>query len=242
MSHLPVPSPATSVAVTEEAEAVLAAAEAFFQVKHTETTKRGQKTLENIRAVCLEMISAKEEIIVAKVGRTLKERHGGPDVQSIRDQPERLKRLVEMYAAYQQALVSKRERPERRTEQRLTEINDLGLRAELREVIAERDELKAQVKALRQAFKRLQPIERLTSDQCYGPVAEGTSIAQVGEVSATPLFTPDEVHAVTHFLSEDFLYQEGLRIDDGIGLMQEESNRFLIEFPFITALRKIAGA
>jgi len=242
MSHLTVPSSATCAAVTDEAEAALAAAEAFFQVRHTETTKRGQKTLENIRTVCLEMISAKEEIIVAKVGRTLKERYGGPDVQSIRDQPDRLKRLVEMYAVYQQALVPRRERPERRTEQRLAEINDLGLRAALREVIAERDELKAQVKALRQAFKRLQPIERLTSDQCYGPIAEGTSIAQVGEAAATPLFTPDEVRAVTHFLNEEFLFDEGLRIDEGIGLTKDESNRLLLGFPFITALRKIAGS
>ena len=239
MSHLPVPSSATFAPVTDEAEAALAAAEAFFHLRHSETTKRGQKTLENIRAVCLEMASAKEEIIVAKVGRTLKKRYGGPDVQSIRDQPDRLKRLVEMYAAYQQALVPKRERPERRTEQRLAEINDLGLRAELRELIAERDELKAQVKVLRQAYKRLQPIEKLTPEQCYGPVAERTSIVQFDETTSTPLFTPDEARAVTHFLNEDFLFDEGLRIDEGTGLIKDESNRLLLGFPFITALRKI---
>lgn len=219
---------------------VLSPAEIFFRDQFAHTTERGKKTLTRLREVCLELIEADEPIIVATVGRILKKRYGGPDAQSIRDQPARLRRLVELYTQFQ------RERnppppPSRQNDKDLlVQVDDLKLRAELRHVIAERDRLLDETRALRQAFKRLAPIKDLTPEQCQGPICGiPSSASPSGQANG---FTDGERQAAARFLDPDFLYDEGLRIDEELGLIRDSTARLIAEVPLITALRKITGA
>ena len=203
------------------------------------TNDRGRRTINNIWLVCDEMFRAGDPISVAEVGRRLHARFEGPKAQSIRDQPERLKRLVDLCAQ-----VGPRPKPlgTREEEGILGEISDQTVRARIRLVLDERDRLKRELTALRKVFGRLSPIKTLTVEQCYGSANESEhDRSEDGHLVSLNTFTSDEKAAIRKFLSPGFLQDEGFRIDDRLGLLSDESGRSILPPAFIRALRKIVG-
>lgn len=202
-----------------------------------DTTERGRRTIQNIWLVCEEMFCAGESITVAEVGRRLDTRFGGPKAQSIRDQPERLKRLVDLCAE-----IGGRAKPlpAREEEGVLGDIRDQTVTARVRAMLGERDALRKEVTALRKAFQRLAPIDALSADQCYGPGPGGARGADAA-APAPHAFTPDEKAAVRKFLEANFLRDEGFRIDDSLGLLSDDTGRTILPPAFVRALRKIVG-
>jgi hypothetical protein len=62
---------------------------------------RLKKSLENIKTVCDEIENHGGRIYVGRVGKLCKEQFGGPAAQSIRNQPDTLKRYVDLRSAEQ---------------------------------------------------------------------------------------------------------------------------------------------
>jgi hypothetical protein len=212
------------------------AAQQFRDELLSGTTERGRKTVENVWTVCEEMALAGEEVFVAEVGRRLKSRFGGPNAQSIRDQPERLKRLVDLVA---EATQSSKPAPGRREDDLLADIKDQTIRAQVRLALEERDRLRKEVTALKKAFERIAPIRDLSAEQCYRPMPDGAP--EEASPSAKDAFAADERAAVRRFLSPGFLHDEGFRIDDRLGLLSDETGRSILPPAFVRALRKISG-
>jgi hypothetical protein len=121
----------------------------------------------------------------------------------------------------------------------LVDIPDQTARARVRLVIEERDRLRKDVAALRKAFERLAPVSRLTAVQCYGDTS-GVPGGETTQHAEGVQFTADERMSVRRFIDKDFLYGEGFKIDDHLGLLADGSNRIVSPIAFIRALRKVA--
>lgn len=225
------------------------AAAAFRDELLQSTTARGRTSVQRVWAVCQELIESGKPITVAEVGRITEKRWGGPKAQGIRDQPDRLKRLVDHCAAMQKK--AEGYRPSRATRKGdkvdalVAEVADQTVRARIRAIAEERDQLRHDLQILRKAYQRLAPVRDLTAEQCYGelpapnPAHAGSSA--VPPSSPTQTFTNAERESVRKFLDENFLYDEGFRIDEIHGLVTGEG-RIVLPIAFITALRKVLGS
>ena len=127
----------------------------------------------------------------------------------------------------------------------VAEVADQTVRARIRAIAEERDQLRHDLQILRKAYQRLAPVRDLTAEQCYGelpapnPAHAGSSA--VPPSSPTQTFTNAERESVRKFLDENFLYDEGFRIDEIHGLVTGEG-RIVLPIAFITALRKVLGS
>jgi hypothetical protein len=98
----------------------------------------------------------------------------GAKTQSIRDQPERLKKLVDLCAQAQrhdEKIDVRSPLPKSKTERLLNGVTDQTARAQLQSIVYERDRLQTEIKALRPAFARLSPISNLTEEGRCGPIS-----------------------------------------------------------------------
>lgn len=217
-------------------------AEIFRDELIAKSSARGQKSIARIWEACEELLRDGRRITVAEVGRITEKRWGGPKEQSIRDQPDRLKRLVEMCAEAQGAERIPDESPSRagvRIDKLVSQISDQLLRARVRAIAEERDRLRRDVAMLRKGFQRLAPISGLTMEQCYGELPQKAAEIDAGTAPAIDeQFSAEEIAAVAKFLDPDFLFDENMEIDDRRGLVSAQG-RNILPRAFITALRKV---
>lgn len=212
-----------------------------------QTTTRGKTSIDRVWTVCQDLIDAGKRITVAEVGRTTEQRWGSPKAQGIRDQPDRLKRLVDLCATAQMDLdtasVSRKSYASSKVEALISEVADQTVRAKIRSIAEERDQLKQDLKNLRQAYQRLTPISELTPEQCYDETPSLPSTAPAADDNhprtAADIFSEAEKQAVQKFLSDKFLYDEGFKIDPVLGLVTSQG-RILLPIAFVEALRKVA--
>lgn len=204
------------------------------------TNNKGCITVGRVWQACEELTSTGRAITVAAVGRLTEYRWGAPKTQSIRDQPARLKRLVDLCAAAQSDMPqpNKASGQAGELEVLLEEISNLVTRSTVRAIIHERDGLRRDNRALRGAFQRLSPIGQLTPQQCYNK-AEADPNVRSPSVELQSMFTELETTAVRRFLDANFLYDEGLEIDEVQGLTTT-SGRIVLPIQFVSALRKIS--
>lgn len=220
---------------------------AFRDQLLAQSTNRGRRSVERIWTICAELIAANTPLTVARIGREAEARWGSPKAQSIRDQPNRLKRLVDLCAAVQAGqggATSVRPAGSASLEAMLAEVGDQSVRAKLRAMAEERDNLHRDLTILRQAYRRLAPIDELTAEQCYDEVASMSRAPQAtspGSGLSDTSFTDPEKSAVRRFLDEDFLFGEGFKLDPVQGLIREESGRIVLPAAFVTALRKLVN-
>ena len=90
------------------------------------------------------------------------------------------------------------------------------------------------------ACRKTNAICALSAGQCYGPGPGGGRGADAA-APAPHAFMPDEKAVVRKFLDADFLRDEGFRIDDGLGLLSDDTGRTILPPAFVRALRKIVG-
>ncbi|WP_036289135.1 gamma-mobile-trio protein GmtX [Methylosinus sp. PW1] len=213
------------------------------------TTARGRASIERVWTACCELIAAGKPITVSAVGRITKERWGGPKEQGIRDQPDRLKRLVDLCAASQKETEAVRKRGRSKSrgeaaiEELVAEVRDQTTRVRIRAVAEERNQLRRDLLTLRKAYGRLTPIAALTPEQCYDALPQADAEADAPETAVLPApaeeaFTEAERDAVRRFLDEEFLFDEGFKIDEVRGLLSEQG-RIVLPLAFVTALRKV---
>lgn len=220
---------------------------AFRDQLLAQSTNRGRRSVERIWTVCAELIAANKPLTVARIGRETEARWGSPKAQSIRDQPTRLKRLVDLCVAVQRdqgGATPVRSAGSASLEAMLAEVGDQSIRAKLRAMAEERDNLRRDLTILRQAYQRLAPIDELTAEQCYDEAASMSRAPQAtspGKSLSDASFTDAERSAVRRFLDEDFLFDEGFKIDSVQGLIREESGRIVLPAAFVTALRKLVN-
>ncbi len=222
-------------------------AAAFRDELLEKSTARGRASVERIWTVCQELIAAGKPITVAEVGRITEKRWGGPKAQGIRDQPDRLKRLVDLSATILKEAEGnypgRNSKAATKVDALVAEVGDQTVRARIRAIVEERDQLRRDLQTLRKAYQRLTPIKDLTPEQCYreipAPSAAQASSDVAPLLAPAQTFTQVEKLAARQFLDEGFLYDEGLKVDEVQGLVTADG-RIVLPAAFITALRKIA--
>ncbi|MCZ8316606.1 gamma-mobile-trio protein GmtX [Phreatobacter sp.] len=210
-------------------------------------TDRARRTLRNIRSVCLEFLADGRPVYVAAVARELVTKYGGPKEQSIRDQPLRLRLLVELYGREQQAEATasgaqsngRKGQKASKDESVLDAITDINVRAYVSALMTSLDDAQGELSSLRAAFRRIK-VTHLNHTQCYEQIEEcADEDVSEGRLSRSPL-TEAEIDAIRTFLSDRFLYDENMRVDESLGLVSDRSGRLIIGLPFVSALRKMA--
>ncbi|WP_425311759.1 gamma-mobile-trio protein GmtX [Microvirga massiliensis] len=230
-------SPTTSD-LLESAEYRLA--QAFRDELLALTTARGRATISRLWAACDEMLRSGETITVAEIGRRLTSKYGGPKAQSIRDQPSRLKRLVDLCAAIQRKSEAEQHRVKLGSIVPLITDSTLQARVRWLEESSARDRQDAL--AAKRALQRLAPVRDLTPEQCYGPFPQNPSSSSGALSPNQSTLSEPEKQSIRDFLDPTFLYNEGLRIDEALGLLNDETGRIVMPVTFVRALRKISGS
>lgn len=128
--------------------------------------------------------NAAQKVTVATVGTLTEKRWGSPKEQSIRDQPERLKRLVELVSLAQKFNSSSPKRRGHEYESDLSKFLDQGAKARLRHALQELDQARSEIKMLKKAFRKLAPIDQIIHEppklgRCSDPAAEVAKIDAV---------------------------------------------------------------
>ncbi len=169
-----------------------------------------------------ELLRDGRRITVAEVGRITEKRWGGPKEQSIRDQPDRLKRLVEM-CAEAQAPSASRTRALRvrvvRIDKLVSQISDQLLRARVRAIAEERDRLRRDVAMLRKVPASSADL-RTDDGAVLRELPQKAAEIDAGTAPAIDeQFSAEEIAAVAKFLDPDFLFDENMEIDDRRGLV-----------------------
>jgi hypothetical protein len=118
---------------------------------------RLKKSLEYIKEVCDEAEKHGGRIYVGRIGRLCREQFGGPAAQSIRNQPDTLKRYVDIRAA-EQVLPARTGQKENGIK-----ISDAKVRAYVLLLEEQVRDYEEQIKILKRLFKRITPVEMINS-------------------------------------------------------------------------------
>lgn len=197
-------------------------------------------SLQNIRAVCNELIRLGAKMDLAKVAARCKELHGGPAESSIRNAPE-LKQAVDLYIIKWRGGKSATRQKVRETslEDALARIPDQQVVARLRLMIAQNTTLMRDNENLRAAFKKIDPVAGIAPDGSLLPAPSKLNSGTLA-VSAGPTFTEQEKASVAVFLHEmgsklDFIE------DSANGALKAKNGRTVARPGFLSALKKICG-
>ncbi|WP_156385965.1 gamma-mobile-trio protein GmtX [Devosia sp. Root685] len=194
-------------------------------------------SINRIWEACLDLEKSGVKITVAEVGRVTVARWGSPKTQSIRDQPLKLTRLVELCAAAQRqgtANGPRGPRNESRIDSILAGVADQTDRAWLRQMSVECSDLKRENRALKKAFLKLAPLA--TS----GGTRSDNTPGDEPMPTYQPILSGDERSQLARAADREFWYNEGYNVDAIHGLLTS-SGRAILSASFFQGLQKVLG-
>ena len=193
---------------------------------------RRKASIEAVRDALVKLTGRRESISVAAVARLTEKMPGGPREQSIRNDPNGLKRLIELALLGQPPST----RSTSRNPDNVFDVGDFAgipdpvLRSRCQGMAEQVRLLERENARLRAAMKRLQALHHLDEMGASGDLTQA---------NPSTVLTEGERQAMSQFLEQ--LAHEGFAVDAGSGELLSRSGRTVAPPAFIAGLRKLCS-